>query len=82
MLMLQFCAGYQSCVEAEEQDMYQLWPSKAAIWKEIATFSLDREEIVYPFYLMKKRFYPLSPDGQEVVAFPLDEDEIRFLFFR
>lgn len=24
MLMLQFCAGYQSCVEAEEQDMYQL----------------------------------------------------------
>ncbi|KAM7436009.1 PDZ domain-containing protein 8 [Porites harrisoni] len=24
MLMLQFCSGYQSCVEAEEQDMYQL----------------------------------------------------------
>ena len=25
---------------------------------------------------MKKRFYPLLPDGQEVVAFPLEEEEI------
>ena len=24
MLMLQYCAGYQSCVEAEELDSYQL----------------------------------------------------------
>lgn len=25
MLMLQYCAGYQSCVEAEELDSYRLW---------------------------------------------------------
>lgn len=31
---------------------------------------------------MKKRFYLLSPDGQEVVAFLLGEKEVGFLFFR
>ena len=31
---------------------------------------------------MKKRFYSLLPDGQEVEAFPLDEEENGFLFFR
>ena len=33
MLMLQYCAGYQSCVEAEELDSYRLW--------KIATIQLN-----------------------------------------
>lgn len=32
MLMLQYCAGYQSCVEAEELDSYQLWIISMAQW--------------------------------------------------
>ena len=35
---------------------------------------------MYPFYLMKKRFYPLLPDGQEVVAYRLRKKRLDFVF--